>query len=184
MADDSSIARPYADAVFELARDGGELTGWSGLLHAAAGVVGDDNVTRLIHAPKTDLGALVELIDSVSRAAANEEIRDAGYFSNLLRLLAENGRLVALPAIADLFDKRKAEVENRVNVVLTAAAPVDDEKQASIAAALKRRFGRDVNLHFELDETLLGGARLQADDLVIDGSVRTGLQKLASSLIN
>lgn len=185
MADDSSIARPYADAVFELARDSGELTGWAGLLHAAAGVVADDSVARLIQAPKTDLGVLVELIDSVSRAAAaNEEISEAGQFSNLLKLLAENGRLGALPAIAELFDKRKAEVENRINVVLTAAAPVDDEKQANIAAALKQRFGREVSLHFELDETLLGGARLQADDLVIDGSVRTGLQKLASSLIN
>jgi F-type H+-transporting ATPase subunit delta len=69
-------------------------------------------------------------------------------------------------------------------VVLTAAAPVDDEKQARISAALKRRFGRDVNLQFALDENLLGGARLQADDLVIDGSVKTGLQKLASSLTN
>jgi F-type H+-transporting ATPase subunit delta len=100
-------------------------------------------------------------------------------------LLAENGRLTVLPKIGELYEKLKADVENRVDVLLTAAAPVDDETQASISAALKRRFGREINLHFELDEDLIGGAaRLQADDLVIDGSVRTGLQKLASTLIN
>jgi F-type H+-transporting ATPase subunit delta len=67
--------------------------------------------------------------------------------------------------------------------VLTAASPVDDAQQAKIIEALKKRFGRDVNLHFKLDENLIGGARLQADDLVIDGSIRTGLEKLSSALM-
>jgi F-type H+-transporting ATPase subunit delta len=184
MADDSGIARPYADAVFELARDADQLSNWSGLLHAAARVVGTDDIRRLIDTPKTDIGAVVELIIGVSREASVEDITDPVQFSNLLRLLAENGRLAVLSKIAQLFDKLKADVENRVNVVLTSAVPVDDETQESISAALKRRFGREIDLHFKLDENLVGGARLQADDLVIDGSVRTGLQKLASTLIN
>jgi F-type H+-transporting ATPase subunit delta len=184
MADESGIARPYAEAVFELARDANQLGNWSGLLHAAGRVVSDDDIRRLIGAPKTDIGALVELVIDVSREASAEDIADPVQLSNLLRLLAENGRLTALPKIAELFDKLKADVENTVNVVLSAAAPVDDETKARIAAALKRRFGREINLHFQLDENLIGGARLQADDLVIDGSVRTGLQKLASTLLN
>jgi F-type H+-transporting ATPase subunit delta len=89
-----------------------------------------------------------------------------------------------LPEIAKRFDKLKADVENSVDVVLTAAAPVDDVQQAKIVAALKKRFGRDVNLLFKLDENLIGGACLQADDLVIDGSIRTGLEKLSSTLTN
>ena len=184
MADDSSIARPYADAVFELARAANQLSQWSGLLHAAARVVSDDDIRQLIDAPTTDLGAVVDLVTGISRDASAADIADPLQFSNLLRLLAENGRLTVLPKIGELYEKLKADVENRVDVLLTAAAPVDDETQASIAAALKRRFGREINLHFELDEDLIGGARLQADDLVIDGSVRTGLQKLASTLIN
>lgn len=184
MSGDSGIARPYADALFELAHEDGQLGSWSSLLHTAAEVVADENIRRLIDTPNTDARQLVDLIVNVCSAASDDQVAGAGKFANLLKLLAENGRLVALATIAELFDKRKADVENRVNVVLTAAAPVDDEKQASISAALKRRFGRDVNLRFELDENLLGGARLQADDLVIDGSVRTGLQKLTSSLIN
>ena len=104
--------------------------------------------------------------------------------SNLMRLLAENRRLVALPAIARAFERFRAEAQNVVDVVLTAASPVDEERQQRIAAALKTRLGRDVNLRFQQDENLIGGARLTADDLVIDGSVRTGLAKLATALTN
>ena len=104
--------------------------------------------------------------------------------TNLIKLLAENGRLVALPDIASAYDSLKAEVENRVEVTLIAASPVDDAQQAKIVEALKKRFGRDVSLTFELDENLIGGARLQADDLVIDGSVSAGLEKLATTLAN
>jgi F-type H+-transporting ATPase subunit delta len=184
MANDSGIARPYAEAVFELARDANQLGNWSELLHAAGQAVSDDDFRRLIDAPTTDIGALAELVIDVSREASNQDIADPVQFSNLLRLLAENRRLTTMPKIAELFDKLKADVENRVNVLLTAAAPVDDETKARISAALKQRFGREISLNFQLDENLIGGARLQADDLVIDGSVRTGLQKLASALLN
>ena len=96
--------------------------------------------------------------------------------------------MVALPCcrkLRTLFDKFKADVENSVlTLCLTAATPVDPAQQQKISDALKRRLGREINLHFQLDENLIGGARLQADDLVIDGSVRTGLEKLSSTLMN
>jgi len=75
-------------------------------------------------------------------------------------------------------------VENRVEVTLVSSTPVDSAQQEKIVAALKQRFGRDVSLTVELDENLIGGARLQADDLVIDGSVSSGLEKLATTLAN
>ena len=96
----------------------------------------------------------------------------------------ENKRLLALPEIAATFDALKADVENRVDVTLTTATAIDSAQQEIFVAALKKRFGRDVNLKVELDESLVGGAKLQADDLVIDGSVSTGLAKLTSSLMN
>ena len=96
----------------------------------------------------------------------------------------ENKRLLALPEIAATFDALKADVENRVDVTLTTATAIDSAQQEIFVAALKKRFGRDVNLTVELDESLIGGAKLQADDLVIDGSVSTGLAKLTSSLMN
>ncbi len=183
MAENSSIARPYAEAAFALARDAGQLAGWSDTLHAAGQAVSAEELARMIDAPGSDDSVVVGIIADVCRQAVTAEV-DAGRVLNLLRLLAENGRLSVLPEIAGRFDKLKADVENSIDVVLTAAAPVDEAQREKITEALKRRFGRDVNLHFELDEKLIGGARLQADDLVIDGSVRTGLEKLSSSLTN
>ena len=182
MADNIAIARPYAQAAFETANEAGQLDAWSDAIAAAAAVVTDDQVAGLIDAPGTDAAQLVDLISGVATQAASAAPADK--VGNLVRLLAENGRLQALPEIAVAFDALKAETENRVEVTLTAASPVDDATQARIVDALKQRFGRDVSLTFELDETLIGGARLQADDLVIDGSVRAGLDKLATTLAN
>ena len=184
MAENSAIARPYAQAVFELAGDAGQLSEWSNLLHAAAEVVADREIALRISRPGIDRPALVGIIFDVTVQAVGGGIKNPDKFRNLLRLLADNGRLPVLGDIAQRFDKLKAEVQNRIDVVLTAANPVDEAQQARIADALKKRLGREVSMHFQLDETLIGGARLQADDLVIDGSVRIGLEKLASALMN
>ena len=182
MAENAAIARPYAQAIFELANDAGQLAAWSDALHAAGAVVSDPQVTGLIGAPATDSNQLIQLIaDIAGKSAAGI---DGAKLTNLLKLLDENRRLHALPDIAGSYDSLKAEVENRVEVTLTAASPVDAAQQATIVAALKKRFGRDVSLSVELDESLIGGARLQANDLVIDGSVSTGLNKLATALAN
>ncbi len=183
MAEDRGIARPYAQALFELAQEANQLATWSDLVHTAATVVSDDDVARLIDAPGTDSNSVVELIVGICRTTCAEFTANWTEASNLLFLLAENGRLTLLPDIAELFDKLKANIENSIDVVLTAASPVDPAQQAKITSALKKRLGREVNLNFKLDENLIGGARLKADDLVIDGSVRTGLEKLASTLV-
>jgi len=183
MAENSSIARPYAEAAFELAKDAGQLTGWSEILHVAGLAVADEALARMIDAPGADDSVVVGIIADVCKQAVTSSV-DQNRVLNLLRLLAENGRLPVLPEIAARFDKLKTDVENSIDVVLTAAAPVDEAQQAKIIEALKKRFNRDVNLHFKLDKNLIGGARLQADDLVIDGSIRTGLEKLSSALTN
>jgi len=182
MAENAAVARPYAQATFETANEAGQLADWSDALHAAAAVVTDAQVAGLIGAPGTDTAKLVGLITDVSSQAAQGA--DAAKLGNLIKLLAENGRLSLLPDIASAYDSLKADVENRVEVTLIAAKPVDDAQQAKITEALKQRFGREVSLAFELDENLIGGARLQADDLVIDGSVSAGLEKLATTLAN
>jgi|GEM_PF-2000 len=206
MAENAAIARPYAQAVFELANQSDQLAVWSDALHAAATVVSDNRIARLIGAPGIDNAKLVELIAGLSVAVAAKMgfgrldklgeligsivsdvatgVDSGARFKNLLRLLAENGRLQVLPDIASAYDSLKAEVENRVEVTLTAACAIDDAQQAKFIDALKKRFGRDVSLSVELDESLVGGARLQANDMVIDGSVSTGLTKLATTLAN
>jgi F-type H+-transporting ATPase subunit delta len=182
MAENSAIARPYAHAIFELAKDADQLADWSDALHAAGAVVNDSRVASLIGTPTTDSQQLIGLIAEIAGKAAAGV--DAAKLTNLLKLLAENGRLTVLADVASAFDALKADVENLVKVTLVAASPVDDAQQSKIVEALKQRFGREVSLTFELDESLLGGARLQADDLVIDGSVSSGLEKLATALAN
>jgi F-type H+-transporting ATPase subunit delta len=184
MAENAAIAQPYAKAAFELASEAGELTAWSDALQAAAIAVSDPSVARLIGAPGTDMRALIDLIAEVGGKASGLAIANGSQLNNLLSLLAENKRLLVLPEIAVAYDLLKADVENRIDVTLSAATEVDSAQQEKIVAALKKRFGRDINLKFELDENLIGGAKLQADDLVIDGSVRAGLAKLSSSLMN
>ena len=184
MAENISIARPYAQAAFELAREGGRLGVWAELLEIAAQVVGNSDIKRLIESPKINVHALIDVISGICHDSVPAGAADGAQLTNFLKLLAENGRLSQIPAIAEQFKKLKADVENTMDVVLTAATPVDPSQQSRLAEALKRRFGREINLNFKLDENLIGGARLQADDLVIDGSVRTGLEKLASILSN
>jgi len=182
MAENAAVARPYAKAIFELANEAGQLAAWSDALHAAGAVVSDSQITGLIGAPTTDRNQLIQLIVDIAGKAASGA--DTAKLTNLIKLLSENSRLPALPDIASSYDSLKAEVENRVEVTLIAASQVDDAQQAKIVEALKKRFGRDVSLSVELDESLVGGARLRADDLVIDGSVKTGLEKLATALAN
>ena len=117
MAENAAIARPYAQAVFDLANDAGQLAAWSDALQAAGAVVSDLRVKGLIGAPATDREQLNQLIADVAAKAASGA--DTGKLNNLIKLLAENGRLSALPEIARAYDALKAEVENRVEVTLT-----------------------------------------------------------------
>jgi F-type H+-transporting ATPase subunit delta len=180
-----AVARPYARAVFELGHEGGLLAAWSALLASGAAAVATPEVEAALNAPGGQGERFAQMIsdiclkdDAVGALAAN------GQGQNFFRLLAENRRLEALPEIAEIFEQLRADVENTMDVTLRAAVPVSDDQRARIASALKQRYGREVRLNFVLDESLIGGARLQADDHVIDGSVSTRLAKLASALVH
>lgn len=186
MAEHGTIARPYAQAVFELAQAAGELPAWSDFLRLAAVLVTEPEVKRLLFAPGADLKRLAATIADLCReqlgnpAPLRDAERSAG--ANFLKVLVANGRLGVLPDISLRFDALKAEAENILHVALTTAVAVSDEQQQRIVESLKKRFGRQVRLDVQIDPGLIGGARLQVGDRVIDGSVRTGLDKLATAL--
>lgn len=185
MAQHESIARPYARAAFEIGREENALTAWSALLADAAAAVVAPEVKAALDQPGAKGDRIARtLADICVRDSAAMALAQNGYGLNFLLLLAENRRLEALPDIAEEFEQLRAEVENTLDVTLSAAAPVSEEQRARIVAALTQRFGREVRLNFVLDESLIGGARLQADDHVIDGSVSTRLAKLASALVH
>lgn len=175
MAELSTIARPYARAAFDTASTAGTLAPWGDALARAAAAVGQPDLEVLLGNPLVAKEELAALVTELSGATA-EPVR--AFF----RLLAERNRLVALPAIAEQFDELRAEAENRADVEVVSAVPLSDAQRDAYAAAMQRRLGRDVVIHARVDESLIGGAIVRAGDLVIDGSVKGRLAKLAAAL--
>lgn len=175
MADNSTIARPYAKAVFELAHADGTLEQWGSLLGAISGAV-DDQVLALLGDPRVGSAQVAQVIID----ALGDRVDGSG--RNFIRLLAENDRVGVLPEITERYEALRAEAERTVDVSVTSAAPMSEQHQQQLAASLQRRLGREVRLHCDVDESLIGGAVVRAGDLVIDSSLRARLQKLATNL--
>ena len=173
---DSNLARPYARAAFALARDSGDMEGWSDRLGLLAAVAADERVATAIRAPRIGRPERAGIINRICEDHLDDAAR------NLVRLLAENGRLVLLPEIARQFDALRADAEGRIDAQVRSASELSDDQERRIAESLKKRLRRDVTLHCEVDESLLGGAVIRAGDLVIDGSLRGRLERLASRL--
>ena len=174
MPDKSTIARPYAKAAFAAA--GGRLSEWSGALRRAAAVVADARVAALLGNPRVTPEQLAQFICSIADPQLDEPGR------NFIRVLADNHRLACLPEVAARFDQLKAEAEGTIDVEVTSAAPLTEAQRRSLASALERRLRRTVRLRCVLDPALIGGASVRAGDLVIDGSLRSRLERIAHQL--
>jgi F-type H+-transporting ATPase subunit delta len=182
MADFGTVARPYARAVFDVAVAAGDLGGWSEALRAAAAVIEDKSARAYLSRPGQGVAAQSEFVGTVAADLPGAAVLASREGRNLLKLLAENDRLDALGEISARFDRLKAERENKVKVRLIAAARVDSAQAEKIASALSRKLGRAVELDLEVDESLIGGAVVRAEDMVIDDSLKTRLTRLASAL--
>ncbi|HEX5459389.1 MAG TPA: F0F1 ATP synthase subunit delta [Steroidobacteraceae bacterium] len=176
MADKSTVARPYAKAAFEEARDRKRLGPWSEALRRAAAVIGDPRVRSLLGNPRVTPAELADLVIEIAGPQLGEE------GGNFIRTLADNRRLAFLPEISALFDELKSVAEGVIDVTVTSAAPLDDAQRGNLTAALERRLGRSVRLQCATDPTLIGGAVLRAGDLLIDGSLRARLERIAYDL--
>jgi F-type H+-transporting ATPase subunit delta len=176
MADRITIARPYARAAFAAARGHERLAPWSEALHVAAEVVRDPRVRRLLGNPRVTPEQLAQLVSGIAGASLGDE------GANFVRMLAVNRRLAYLPEISALFDELKDAAQGVADVTVTSAAALDASQQQKLAAALHRRLKRTVRLHCAIDPALIGGAVLRSGDLVIDGSLRTRLDRIAYEL--
>jgi len=172
MAEKSTIARPYAQAIFDLAAAQNKLEAWSQLLETAAIVAKNKDVLVLIGNPRVDSSQVIAMFSDICSSDLGEQGK------NVFALLAENRRLAVLPEISAQFEVYKAEAEKTVQAQVISAYPVSDEQQAKIADALKARLGCDVTLECEIDKSLVGGAIIRAGDLVIEGTVVGQLEKL------
>jgi F-type H+-transporting ATPase subunit delta len=176
MAERATTARPYAKAIFALARKGNTLAATSASLIRAAEVIADPRVHDLLGSPHVTAPQLAEFVAGVTGAGLDE------YGRNFIALLAHNRRLGFLPEIAALFEQMKADVENAVDVEVISATSLSADQESRYTAALQKKLGRSVRLHTKVDGTLLGGAVLKAGDLVIDGSIKGRLERLATEL--
>ena len=168
-----TLARPYARAAFAIARDANALPAWSDALAFAARVAADPSVAALLGNP------------GLTQADATTLLAPDGadaLFGNFLGLLFENRRLPLLPEIAGMFDELRFEAERVVKAKVTSAVPRPAAELDTIKAALKKRFGRDVEVETAVDESLIGGAVIDAGDVVIDGSLKGKLGRLQAAL--
>ena len=173
-----SLARPYARAAFSLARDAGALAGWSDALGFAARVSADPQVAALLGNPALTTDQAVMLLSPPSPSV------DTDTFARFIGLLADNRRLSLLPEIAGLYDELRFEAERVVKARVTSATPLPAGELDTLKAALRKRFGREVELETAVDADLIGGAVIDAGDVVIDGSLRGKLGRLQAALSN
>ena len=176
MAELSTIARPYARAVFEQASETGKLQQWSDMLELLVAVSSDENMAAIIAGTRFSKDEIAGLIIDICADKLDAQGQ------NLVRLLAENGRLTVLPEIAARYEILRAEAESTVEAEMLSAMPVSNTEQEKLSAALKQRLGRNVNLKVTIDKSLVGGAVIRAGDMVIDGSASGKLNKLAAAM--
>ena len=176
MSETLTLARPYARAAFASAQAGDALADWSSKLGFAAQVVADPRIHSLIGDPRVSNNALTALLLPPGETSQTP-------FTQFIALLVLNHRVDLLPDIAALFEELKRESERVLKVTVRSAVPFVNGQVEAIKTALKKRFGRDIELEQRVDPGVIGGAVIDAGDMVIDGSVRGRLERLENALM-
>jgi len=176
MAELVTIARPYAEAVFRLAREQNALVAWADALALIDAVVRDPQVNVLLDAPTVTAGQLEDLITGAVGKYLSVEAR------NLVQLLIQNRRLGVIAEIRAGFEALKREQEGGMEATIVSALKLDDGQVGTIVSALEKKYGRKIMAKVELDSQLIGGVKIVAGDKVIDATVRGRLDAMAAAL--
>ena len=179
MAENVTLARPYAEAAFALARESGQLGAWAQALSRLAVVASDANAIAAIGNPHATHEAICSLL--TESAAASGSVSEEQ--KNFVRVLAANGRARLLPEINELFITLKNASEGVKEAVVSSAFELDEAQKAQLASDLESRFGK-LHIAVQIDPALIGGVRIAVGDEVIDASVRGKLAAMAAALQN
>lgn len=175
MSEFVTVARPYAKAAFDFAVEHQSLDRWQDMLAFAAEVAKNEQMAELLS------GALApETLAESFIAICGDQLDANG--QNLIRVMAENGRLKVLPDVLEQFIQLRAALEATVEVEVTSASALSDEQLAKISAAMEKRLSRKVKLNCKIDKSVMAGVIIRSGDMVIDGSVRGRLERLADVL--
>jgi len=177
MSQSLTLARPYARAAFALARENDALTAWSHALAFSADAAARPQVNNLLTHPQLGQESAITLLFPPVIA---REISAA--YTRFLHVLTQARRLQQLPEIAELFEQLRREAEHVVKATITSASKLSTTQGNKLKAALAQRLGRSVEADFLVDESLLGGAVINAGEVVIDGSVRGKLARMQAAL--
>lgn len=176
MAELSTLARPYAKAAFEYARESKQLPQWAEQLSVVAAVAVDKALKAVLNDPALTAEQQAHTLCDVCGDALSEQVH------NFIGVLAANKRLGLLPEIYSLFEQYKANQEKTVDVEVVSAFDLADEARDKLSAVLGKKLEREVKVRTSTDRNLLGGVLIRAGDLVIDGSIRGRLDKLAAAM--
>jgi len=177
MADYTTAARPYAKAVFEIARDGGKFDDWSNRLAVLGAIVGHPEMQQRLDSPNLTQADTARMVETVASDVVNDN--DS---RNFIKLLAENNRMKLLTDIGGIYEELRAEAEGEIEANVISAFELTDEQRDKIANGLAKRLDRRVRIVSSVDKDLIGGAIIRAGDLVIDGSVRGRLEKMSNAV--
>lgn len=177
MAENVTVARPYAEAAFKLAREAGALDAWADALVRLATVAADPAVRSVLGDPGMSAARLVKVfIDAAGELDGAQQ--------NFVAVLAENERLGVLPEVRVLFEGLKNAHEGSQEAVITSAFPIDAATLDRLVADLQTRFSGKIKASVRIDPELIGGVRIAVGDEVIDASVRGKLAAMAAALQN
>ena len=176
MAELATIARPYAEAVFRLAKQGNALPAWSDALNLVASVYQDPQMQAAIANPKVSPPDIERLL----LAICGERIDDVA--RNLVRLLVHNRRLSVIAEIRESFEQLKLEDEGKLDARISSAFPMEDAQRDQVVGLLSSRFKRKIKASVTVDPELIGGIKVEVGDKVWDASVRGRLQTMAATL--
>lgn len=175
MSELTTVARPYAKAAFDFAVESQAVSNWNDMLIFASEVAKNDDIEAFLsgsHSPEVTSDLFIKV--------CGEQLNENG--QNFVKVLAENGRLVALPAVAELFAELKAQYENEIEVDVTSATAMTAEQETALSAALEKRLARKIKLNCNVDDSVVGGLLIKAGDTVIDATIRGKLDRLSHVL--
>ena len=176
MSDFTTAARPYANAVYDTAHENNALDSWSDALANLANVISDSQMSTLLDDPELGKIQKGELVIQVLGDKLTQQQQ------NLVKLMAENGRLKLMPDVVAQFEVARAKAENKIEAEVISAFELSAEQTNELVNTLKNKLGCDITLTATVDESLIGGVVIKAGDTIIDASMKSQLDSLALSL--
>jgi F-type H+-transporting ATPase subunit delta len=176
VAEISTIARPYASAIFKIAKDNNELPNWSDFLSLLSAVISDETMGAYLQDDKVFDSDREKILTDLSK---NQMVK---YGENLIKLLIENKRLMVLPAIASHFEELKSVEEGVIEAQIIVAEKPDAKIINNLVSSLEKKFNKKIESNVVVDKSIIGGTKIIVGDSVIDASVKGQLNSLAYTL--